>query len=221
MKLSDLTSIRNVKLPSREHGMSRRDIEALVRMLTIQDHLAEYAIKAALAGKWAELPERERIAKANEMRTALEDRNAIFPLPKEAAIAELKSQLNFDDPRTVPSFDDKAEKHLIKQEQELRKSAEKDLHREARKIKNDLRKLDLIIDGGGVSDIHAALEVRRKQQRFLDATLEARAKAGQKQRPTRRSTEHLEPVRTAQFWLTVTALEKPCQSNKNNALTEQ
>lgn len=175
MKVSHLTSIRKLKLPDREHGMSRRDIEAIVNMLIIQDHLSEYAIKGALAGEWWGLPERERIAKANEMRAALEERNAIFPVPKEAAIAELKSQLNFDDPRTVASFDDKEEKYLIKQEQELRKSVEKDLHREARKTKNDLRKIEAIIDGGGASDIHAALEFRRRQQNFLDAILEAYA----------------------------------------------
>jgi len=155
--------------------MSRREKEAIVNMLIIQDHLSEYAIKSALAGEWWELPEYERTANADQMRAALEDRNAIFPLPKETAIAELKNELNFDDPLTVPSFDDKDEKQLIKQEHELRKSTERDLHREARKMKNDLRKIEEVIDGGGASDIHAALEFRRRQQSFLDAILEAYA----------------------------------------------
>ena len=134
--------------------MSRVEQEAMLKMFRMQDHMSEIAIQVACFGQWWSLPQEQRDSYCAEFRAGLEEKNCIFPLPKDAAIQDLRKRLGCDQ-EAVESHGDKEEKELLKQVEDGQRKMERELRRLALKAQKDARRSEKAIKRGNIKNAAA------------------------------------------------------------------
>jgi hypothetical protein len=155
---TDLKSV-SLRHSDPQRPFSQVEQETLLKGLRIQDHMAEMAIGIAEVREWWLLSEEERTRKSAELRASIEERDAIFRLPKATAIQEIRKRLGCDDHTRPHSYGDRDEKLLIRRIDDLQKKMERDLHRQAREVRAKEHKLEKQINLG-IGDIEEAIAMR-------------------------------------------------------------
>jgi len=119
------------------------ELEGMLEMLIIQDHMTELAIQLARMSEWAALPLEESQRQEERFRRAMEEKNALFKEPKEQAFADARRKLGMDAEGRVHSYGDRDESKCLRQVDDFRKHVEKELHRMTREALGQAKNVGL------------------------------------------------------------------------------
>lgn len=153
----------------RERPLSVLELEGMLRMYVIQDHMTELTLRVWGISDGAGLSYEERNREEEEFRSRAEAKHVLFARPKEKAIAAARQKMGLEDPSRVQSYGDAQEKKILKTVAEFVKQAERKLHRMGRETLARANRIGGQIDRRSVSDIHSAM----KQHRLLLEKYEA------------------------------------------------
>ena len=146
---------------SQERPLSVVELEGMLRMYLIQDHMTELTLRVWRISDGADLSTKERNREEEEFRSRAEAKRVLFARPKDKAIAAARQEMGLDDPNRVQSYGDAQEKRILKGVTEFVKQAERHLHRVARETLARANAVSRQIDRGSASDIHSAMTQHR------------------------------------------------------------
>jgi hypothetical protein len=108
------------------------ELEGMLKMAIIQDHMTELAIRLGRISEWAGLSPEESQRQEEQFRRAMGEKNALFKGPKEEAVEDARRKLGLYAEGCVQSYGDNDERRCLREIANSQKHIEKELHRMTR-----------------------------------------------------------------------------------------